>query len=89
MNEKTQYQPVNSIWFHTKGSFNDVGIVAGLDTVTGEVKTFIGTASGYNKITDEKYILKTGTDLSCVDITNFTITSNIIAQKILDNNPDD
>ena len=87
MNEKRQQttmKPIKSTWFHTRGSFSDIGIVAGLDEATGEVITYIGTASGYNKQSDEKYILETGTEVSSLEITNFTISANLLAQILLD-----
>lgn len=77
-------KPIKSTWFHTKDSLSDVGIVAGLNEATGEVITYIGTASGYNKQADEKYILETGTEISSIDITNFIISANLLAQILLD-----
>ena len=82
--EQTTMTPIKSTWFHTKGSFSDIGIVAGLNEATGEVKTYIGTASGYNKQTDEKHILETGTEVSSIEITNFVISANLLAQILLD-----
>jgi len=80
---------INSTWFTQAGQQNTIGIVAGLDTITGEVKTCIGIGNGYNQTIDEEHILKTGAKVSSLDITNFTITSGIIAQKILEQAQDD
>lgn len=74
---------IDSKWFTQMGKTDTIGIVSGLDEITGEVKIYIGTAPGYSEQNDAQHILKTGAKLNSLDITNFTILSNMKGQAIM------
>ena len=76
---------IDSTWFTQLGNQGTIGIVSGLDEITGEVKIYIGSAQGYNQSNDEELILKTGAKISSLDITNFTILSNMKGNIMFDN----
>ena len=91
MNENRQQitmTPIKSTWFTQMTSIKIIGIVAGLNEETGEVKTYIGIADGYNEEQDAQLILNTGTEISSIDITNFIISANLLAQILLDKSED-
>lgn len=75
---------IDSKWFTQLGNQGTIGIVSGLDEITGEIKIYIGSAQGYNQSNDEEHILKTGAKISSLDITNFTILSNMRGALMFD-----
>lgn len=75
---------IDSIWYTQMGSTDTIGIVSGLDEITGQVKTYIGTARGISQQNDAQHILKTGAKINSIDITNFTILSNMRGSAMRD-----
>ena len=57
---------LNTTWFTELGSSKPIGIVVGEDENTGEIKAYIGTASGHNEERDAKHINMNGAKLHLV-----------------------
>lgn len=51
---------LNTLWFTEMGSPRPIGIVFGVDEVTGKHKAYIGTCSGMNEKLDADYIAQHG-----------------------------
>lgn len=54
---------IQAIWFTEMGSMRPIGIVLGVDNITGERKAFIGTASGDDEGADAERIAAGGAKL--------------------------
>ena len=65
------FEIIDSIWFPlttynfvNKGDVNIIGIVKVKDTLTGEIKKYIGAAEGKNIAHNEQIVVATGVNLS-------------------------
>lgn len=78
MNENLKI--VGSTWFTELGSDRPIGIVAVKDTVTLEVKFYIGTGLGEDQRSDEEDIATTGAKFFAEDVNGF-ITDSLIRSQ--------
>ena len=51
---------INAVWFSEGGSNRIIGVVFGVDEITGEYKAYIGTGIGFDEGTDADLIATHG-----------------------------
>lgn len=68
---------IDVIWFINLDKL--IGIIAGKDDITGEIKFYIGTADGHNEGIDKQHIASWGTKLYPEHVIDF-LNRNLVKE---------